>query len=99
MELRDITEKLRKAVAAGAHTEATALLQFYRTQLESELAALPPRSAEAAQLAQQARDLFEWARRMTLAARSRMEIQRRPRPRRCPYTSAPTSPRTWSLEA
>jgi hypothetical protein len=97
--MRPTSERLRKAVTAGAHTEAAALLQLYRTQLESELGALPPHGAEAAQLARKAQELFEWARRMTLAERSRLETHRRAHPRRCPYASAPTARRTWSLEA
>jgi hypothetical protein len=92
-------DKLRKAVANGSHAEAAALLQLYRTQLESELGALPPHGAQAAQLARQAGQLLEWARRMTIAARSRMENGRRQVARPCPYLDAPRSRRTWSLQA
>jgi hypothetical protein len=93
------TEKLRKAVAAGSHAEAAALLQLYRTELEGALSALPPQSAEAVQLVQQAGQLLEWARRMAIAARSRMENGRRVVARRCPYLDAPRPRRTWSLQA
>ncbi len=92
------TEKFRQAVAAGSHAEAAALLQTCREELESALSKLPPQSAEAAQFARDAKELFEWARRMTLAARSRMENGRRTLPRRCPYLVTPRPRRTWSME-
>lgn len=95
----ETAEKFRKAVAAGSHAEATSLLQLYRTRLESALGGLPAQSAEAAQLARDARELFDWARRMTLAARSRMESGRRTIPRRCPYLATPRARQTWSMEA
>ncbi|MEN6603112.1 MAG: hypothetical protein ABFD86_11920 [Bryobacteraceae bacterium] len=91
-------EKFRQAVAAGSHAEAAALLQACREELEAALNKLPPQSAEAAGLAREAKDLFEWARRMTLAARSRMENGRRTLPRRCPYLATPHPRRTWSVE-
>lgn len=97
--MTDTAEKFRKAVASGSHSEATVLLQLYRTQLESALGELPPQSAEAAQLARDAKELFDWARRMTLAARSRMENGRRTIPRRCPYLATPRARRTWAMEA
>jgi hypothetical protein len=96
--MSETIEKLRKAVAAGAHSQAAVLLRLYRAELDSELVRLQPNSEEAVKLAREARDLFEWARRMTLAARSRMESGRRTLPRPCPYLNAPASRRTWSLE-
>ena len=92
-------ERFRAAVEAGLHAEASTLLKTYCRELENTLAALPPQSLEAAQLCQQSRELLEWARRMTLAARSRLEHGRRTLPRRCPYVAATQIRRTWSLEA
>ncbi|HOK45222.1 MAG TPA: hypothetical protein PLA43_04905 [Bryobacteraceae bacterium] len=66
-----IADELRRAVSAGLYRKAEGLLAELRRHLDS----LPAGSAERETALQEAADLIEWARRVTLAARAAAAAQ------------------------
>lgn len=87
--------RLRQAIAARLFPKADALLREYRRCLETLPAAAPERQA----VLREAAELFESARRMTLAARAAAVAQLAVLPAKAtPYPWPPTPARhTWEM--
>jgi len=93
-------ERLRTAVASGAHAQAQETLRAYGHRLEEVLRSLPPTDPRAIRLAAEARELLEWAHRTVMCSRAHSASQlarlsRQPLAYRTPASPARHS---WELE-
>jgi hypothetical protein len=66
---------IRNAIISDSFAEATALLGRYGSEIEQLARSLPPESEATRALQVRARDLFDWIRTMTLAAREYAAVE------------------------
>ena len=92
---------LRSAVVQGRFAEAQAHLDDYCRKVGRELQTLPAGCSEAAEIADRASRLLEWARHTTLAGQAQVEEQLRQLRSVRRYRAAGPRARiqTWGLEA
>jgi hypothetical protein len=98
-ELEAVTGRLRQAVAAQSYAEARSLIGTYCELLDRAFQSFPPASPQAAQIAGEARDFYQWAMRTVILDRAHCaaEIERLGQVSRYLATDGRT-PHTWDLE-